>query len=357
MLKQTKMPKKLNLGESDSLNRPRLSNDEVDLIKNYRIQTSLLAAECETAGIDPETVKHYWYKSKVFSMFAKPNSKSLADLKIELMKQMDKHSPKYQTIKHKKQTDSHCLVIDPCDIHIGKLSSEYEVGDKYDNSIAIKRVHEGVDGILQRATNFNIDKIVLIIGNDILHTDNAKRTTTSGTPQDTDGMWYDNFLLAEKLFVSIIEKLTTISNVHVIHNVSNHDYMTGWFLAETLRVWFKTNKNVTFDVNMQHRKYFVYYDNLIGSTHGDGAKNNDLPLLMAQECKDWSNTKHRYIYTHHVHHKNAKDYQGVTVESSRSASGADGWHSRNGYDHAPKAIEAYMHHPTKGQVARFTNIF
>jgi hypothetical protein len=26
-------------------------------------------------------------------------------------------------------------------------------------------------------------------------------------------------------------------------------------------------------------------------------------------------TKHRYVYTHHVHHKTSKDYQGVTVES------------------------------------------
>lgn len=351
------MANKRNLGESDSLNRPRLSDDEVDLIKNYRVQMSLLEQECETAGIDPMTVKHYWYKSKVFSMFAKPNTKSLVDLKSELLRDMDRHSPKYQTIKRVKSKDMHCLVIDPADIHIGKLGSEYEVNDRYNNSIAIKRVREGVDGLLQKANGFNVDKIVLVIGNDILHTDNSKRTTTSGTPQDTDGMWYDNFLLAEKLYVEIIEKLIPYADVHVIHNVSNHDYMTGWFLAETLRVWFKGSKNVTFDTDMKHRKYFVYYDNLIGTTHGDGAKNADLPLLMAHECKGWSKAKHRYIYTHHVHHKNAKDYQGVTIESSRSASGADGWHSRNGYEGAPKAIEAYIHHPKYGQVARLTHIF
>jgi hypothetical protein len=34
----------------------------------------------------------------------------------------------------------------------------------------------------------------------------------------------------------------------------------------------------------------------------------DLPLLMAVEfSKEWG-TKHRYIYTHHVHHKTSKDY-------------------------------------------------
>jgi hypothetical protein len=351
------MANKRNLGEPDSLNRPRLNEDEVDLIKNYRIQVSLLEDECEQAGIDKSTIKHYWYKSKVFSIFAKPNQKSLLDLKNQLMKDMDKHSPKYPTIKRKPLKDAHCLVIDPCDIHIGKLGSELETGEKYNTSIAIKRVHEGVDGLLQKAQGFNLDKIVLIIGNDILHTDNTKRTTTSGTPQDTDGMWYDNFLLARRLYVDIIEKLTSVANVHVIHNPSNHDFMAGWYLAESLQNWFRVSKNITFDIDMKHRKYFVYHDNLIGSTHGDGAKDSDLPQLMSIECKHWSMAKHRYIYTHHVHHKNAKDRIGVTIESSRSASGSDGWHDRNGYKGVPKAIEAYLHHPKQGQIARFTHIF
>jgi len=79
---------------------------------------------------------------------------------------------------------------------------------------------------------------------------------------------------------------------------------------------------------------------------------NHLPLFT-----QWANTKHRYIYTHHVHHKTSKDYIGITVESSRSPSGTDSWHHRNGYQHASKAIEAYLHHPTYGQVARFTHKF
>jgi hypothetical protein len=66
----------------------------------------------------------------------------------------------------------------------------------------------------------------------------------------------------------------------------------------------------------------------------------DLPLLMAVEfSKEWAETKHRYIYTHHVHHKTSKDYAG-TVESLRSPSGMD-THHRNGYQHAPKAVEGH----------------
>ncbi len=58
---------------------------------------------------------------------------------------------------------------------------------------------------------------------------------------------------------------------------------------------------------------------------------------------------------HHVHHKLSKDYQGVTVESLRSASGTDSWHHRNGYQHAPKAIEGFRQgedgYPSNGRIA------
>ena len=71
----------------------------------------------------------------------------------------------------------------------------------------------------------------------------------------------------------------------------------------------------------------------------------DMPLLMANEQpKMWSDTKFRYCYLHHIHHKDVtkfksgKDYIGVTVEYLRSPSGTDGWHSRNGYT-SQKAVE------------------
>ena len=109
---------------------------------------------------------------------------------------------------------------------------------------------------------------------------------------------------------------------------------------------------------MSHRKGFKYFNNLIGTTHGDGAKQNDLPLLMATEFpKEWSETKHRYIYLHHFHHKMSKDHIGITLETLRSPSPADSWHHRNGYQHAPQAIEGFIHHKQHGQIARLTHYF
>jgi hypothetical protein len=124
-----------------------------------------------------------------------------------------------------------------------------------------------------------------------------------------------------------------------------------------IKTWFHKNVNITFDCSIAHRKYFRYGTNLIGATHGDGARQNDLPLLMAEESpQDWSQTKHRHIYTHHVHHKTSKDIGKVNIESLRSPSGTDSWHDRNGY-RSIKAIEGFLHHPEHGQIARISHIF
>jgi hypothetical protein len=338
--------------------RPRLTEEENNVINEYR----RIKEEANESGLNDQDIKHGWIKTDKASLFFKnPNFNGSEDKQNdftkELLNTLKDHSPNYVKLKRKKLKDGHLLVIDPADIHIGKLCTAFESGSDYNSQIAVKRVLEGVDGILQKANGFNIDKINFIGGNDILHIDTPQRKTTSGTPQDTDGMWYTNFLIAKKLYVDILEKLIKIADVHFTFNPSNHDYTNGFFLADVVKTHFRNCKNITFDTSIAHRKYFTYGSNLIGTTHGDGAKQSDLPLIMANESKDWSDTKHRYIYTHHVHHKNSKDYHGVTVESLRSPSGTDSWHHRNGYTLVPKAVEGFIHHKDHGQVARLTHIF
>jgi len=311
-------------------------------------------------GVPFDKVSSYWYKGEHFSLHVKNNDDTLdwSDIRDSIVESMRDYVPRYPGVNYSQVNDGHCLVIDPADIHIGKLSLAFETGEPYDSSMAVRRVIEGVEGILNKSFGFNIEQIVFVAGNDVLHIDSPRRTTTSGTPQDTDGMWFSNFLLAKQLYVDVIETLLTIAPVHFVFNPSNHDYTHGFFLCDIISTWFSKEPNMTFDTNLNHRKYYKYGNNLIGTTHGDGAKTKDLPILMATEAPShWSQTEHRYIYTHHVHHKTSKDFPGVTVESLRSPSGADSWHHRNGYQHSPKAVEGFIHHPRHGQVARITHLF
>ena len=341
---------------SQEQHRPRLNDEEFEIIQNFR----RIKEESEIQGIPINDIKHGWVKSKDSSLFFKnPKFQTVEkDAFVKnLIKDLSKYSPKFPKIKRDKSKDSYCLVIDPADIHVGKLCTAFETGTTYNQQIAVKRVKEGVTGIINKSRGFHIDKIIFIGGNDILHTDTPQRRTTSGTPQDTDGMWYDNFLMAKQLYVDVLEMLIGIADVHFVFNPSNHDYTNGFFLADVIQTYFRKCKNISFDCSIAHRKYSMYGNSLIGTTHGDGAKQADLGQLMSVEAKEfWADSEHRYFYTHHIHHKTAKDYINVTVESLRSPSPADSWHHRNGYINKA-AIEGFIHSKENGQIARLTHFF
>jgi|TARA_Y100000310_G_scaffold167497_1_gene167267 hypothetical protein len=350
----------LKLKKGNLANKYRLKNEQLKALYIFRGMDEGMVNEAVDNGLDPKNINHYWYKGEHYSLHSKQKEDKEEAEKFyrDLVKELQDYSPKYPKVRRKKSEDGHCLVIDPADIHIGKLAVAMETGEDYNSQIAVQRVREGVQGILDKSSGFNIDKIIFIGGNDILHIDTPKRTTTSGTDQDTDGMWYQNFLIAKKLYVDILEILITIADVEFIYNPSNHDYTNGFFLADVVKTHFRKSKNITFDCSIAHRKYTQYGNSLIGTSHGDGAKQQDLGSLMSVEAKDyWATSEHRYFYTHHVHHKTAKDYINVTVESLRSPSGTDSWHNRNGYKGAPKAVEGFIHHKLFGQVARLTHIF
>lgn len=336
--------------------RPRCTKDEVDVLNKYR----RLKKEAIESGVDLSTIKHAWIKDKHSFFVANPAYKSVEKnaFMSELIEMVASRSPTFKKIKRKRLRDPKCIIIDPADIHIGKLACDIETGQKYNSDIAIKRVHEGVQGLLQKTSGYNIEKIIFVAGNDILHTDNSTGTTTKGTPQDISEKWYESFIKAKQLYLDLLDSLIAIADVEYIHCMSNHDYVTGWMLSQTVEAYYKSCKNIAFNNTPAHRKYTKYGKNLVGFTHGDGAPAKDLPLLMANDVKSWwSETTHKYIYSHHLHHKVAKDYPGVSFESFRSPSATDSWHHKKGHDHAPKAIEMFIHDPEYGQEARLSHYF
>ena len=338
--------------------RLRLSQEEEELIYQNRAApleningNTALDLHIKERGISKDdivSVKHWQSASGEyrFSIVTKDNidRKKIFDGVQNLIKD---YSPKYPKIVHKR---GECLlVINPADIHIGKYAAEKETGDAYDNKIAVKRVLEGVSGLIEKAKGFNIDRVLFCIGNDILHIDNVYGSTTKGTYQDTDGKWWEHYEIALELYVKCIEILREIAPVDAVHSMSNHDYQSGFHLAQSLKAWFRNCPEIKIDAGVSHRKYYKYGNSLIGLEHGDGAKMQNLPLLMAQEQpKMWSETKYRYWYLHHIHHKvkhkwlDGKDYIGASVEYLRSPSSNDSWHSRKGYC-SLKAVEGFIH--------------
>lgn len=348
-----------------SSRRYRLKEDEVNVIEEYR----RIKDEATDAGLDPRSVKSGWIKSDDASLyFRNPNYKTPVELSVEcladdLVKQIKEYAPKYPTIKRVKTKDGNLLIIDIADLHINKYATSELTGAEYNSKIAVDRCIKGTTELLQKSIGFTIDKILFVIGNDVLNTDNLSKSTTKFTPQDTDVSWHEAFKIAYECYVKSIELCLSIADVDVIHCPSNHDFMSGTFLAETLKAHFRQSKNITFNTSSSYRKYYQYHNNLIELEHGDKGKVANLPLVVAQEQpKLWAECKFRYGYLHHVHHsdirqfQSSKDYIGLNVTYLRSPSSADIWHSDNSYLNMV-AVEAFIHSKENGRVSHITHYF
>ena len=208
--------------------RLRLKKDELDLIENYR----RIKEESIAAGVNPDDVKHGWLKTDNSSLFFKnPNFKTEAKNKFaeDLIKELEQYSPKYPTIKRRKSKDGHLLVIDIADLHINKYAEAHLTGADYNSKIAVERAIEGTKGLIQKASGFNIEKVVFVIGNDVLNTDNLTKSTSKHTPQDTDVNWFKAFNIAKDCYIKCIELCMQVADVDILHYPSNHDEMSGCF--------------------------------------------------------------------------------------------------------------------------------
>lgn len=325
-------------------------------------QIAYLEQIAKSKGHNPNEIKHGWLKSSAdddgysASIFLRRVGVDFDKWRAELLQEMREYAPVYPELKRWPSENRHLLVIDIADLHLGKLAAKPSTGNEYNSDIAVKRAREGVAKLIDRSAGYNVEKVLFVAGNDICHVDGPKHTTTSLTQMIASEMWYESFLTARRLYVELLEMLMQVADVHFTHTMSNHDEATGYFLAQTIEAWFRNCPNITFDVSPTPRKYFQFHNNLIGTTHGHGAKVDKLALLMADEAPQmWAAATRRHYLVHHLHSKIARDYGSVTVEHVRSLSANDDWHNQKGY-RSPAGIESWLFCENAGQVARFTHL-
>ncbi len=347
-------------------------------------ELSQVKEELNEKGVSSEDFRHGWIKTKNGSYFIKNDRViNYEEIRSQFLSDVKEYAPKYPKINYRKRESENLLVLDIADLHINKLTSSFETGEADKNLKDFKEsLMKKVETLIQRTSTFDITNIVFVGGNDVLHVDSPNNTTTSGTRQDVSMMWFDAFVEARKFYVEVLEYLLKIAPVHFVFVPSNHDYMSGFHLAQNIEAWFNNCESITFDVSPAHRKYVQFGNSLIGLTHGDGAKEADLPDLMKIEAKEgYYKSDFCYWYTHHIHHKDKSNYKGkqkvqlekdyrdvkvintgknlatqknrTHVEYLRSANGTDSWHHKNGYQHTPSGIECFVHDIEHGQIGSF----
>ena len=218
------------------------------------------------------------------------------------------------------------------DMHIGLFSWAAETGEDYDLNIAKKYSIEAYSKLINSAPN--TETAMLINLGDFFHIDNYDgKTIKSGNQLDFDTRWPKVLETGLLIMIDIINMLLRKHNKIIIRNVAgNHDPHSTIFLNAYIKAWFGSDDRIIVEDKPSAFWFYKWGKNLIGSTHGDTVKMDNLPEIMAADASHWwSDTEFRYWYIGHVHHSQKKEYRTCMVESFGTLAAKDSWHTASGY--------------------------
>ena len=179
------------------------------------------------------------------------------------------------------------------------------------------------------------EEINIVIGQDMIHNDNFKGTTTKGTPIEKINVvkaWND----AKTFWYNIIDKAIEKANkVQIIYSQGNHDKFVTWSFIQML----KERYGDIVEDSLKERKCITYGTNFIGITHGDFRKNKPMDLRSQFSVKfplEFAQSKVKEIHCGHLHHETEKDEYGVMCRRLCTSGKEDEWSDEEGYIGANK---------------------
>jgi hypothetical protein len=263
---------------------------------------------------------------------------------IEAMK---KAASKWAPKAFAKAPDSNrgnLLEISISDLHVGRYAWGEGTGyGDYDSRIAINRMREAVADILVKAAPYKLERVLLIVGNDLFNIDRLDNTTTAGTRQDTDTRYQKLFAAVREAYVETVGACLKSYPVDVVIVPGNHDTLTSWHLGESLALWFRNTEGVTVDNAPVSRKYYQWGRVGLMFCHGDKGKRINYPMVFASERPDiFSSSIWKEVHVGHWHHMIVEDRFGVIVRVLPTLASQSHWEAENMYIGAVRAAEGFI---------------
>jgi hypothetical protein len=251
--------------------------------------------------------------------------------------------------------DEDILAVYPMgDPHLGMYAWAEEAGEDFDLKIACEDLRKATNALVDRSPAAET-AVILNLG-DFFHSDNqSNRTARSGNSLDVDGRWAKVLKTGIDLMIELtISALRKHKKVIVKNIIGNHDDHSSIFLGLAMDKYFHDEPRVTIDYSSSKFWFYKFGKVLIGSTHGDAAKPDKLPQIMAADrAQDWGDTEYRYWYTGHIHSRNSIEFVGCTWESFRNLAPNDSWHAGMGY-RSGKDMNCIILHKEFGEIGRNT---
>jgi hypothetical protein len=227
------------------------------------------------------------------------------------------------------------------------------VGANWDLKIAERVLGDSVEDVIARSKPSG--ECIILGGGDLLHADNQKNETTGGTPQDVDGRYPKLIEVAIRLKVRAIDaarKRHKRVTVRIIPG--NHDEHAAVAIAHALSAWYRKDERVTVDLDPSPFWWRRFGLCMFGANHGHTVRAAKMPSLMAYlRPEDWGATKHRFVHSFHLHHKEkiADEYGGAMCEIHQAPVPKDAWHFGKGYL-SGQSMQAITYHKKFGENGR-----
>lgn len=248
-------------------------------------------------------------------------------------------------------------IFDP---HLGLECFQPGADHDWDSEKCVNAVMLVIDKLLEMSKSYRpFERIIMPLGNDLLHCDNVFATTTAGTHQPEAKAWQKIYLEAEKLAIDMVKRVSESAPVKVIIVPGNHARQSEFTLGRLLNAYFHNNKNIEVIADQSPYKFHRYGVNLIGYEHGHSVRQQvRLAALMANECReDWNETVYREWHLGDQHRKGSAkpsmlEEQGVSVEYMPGMVVPNEWHRLKSYNWQKRGAFAFVWDKTAGPIAR-----
>ena len=250
-------------------------------------------------------------------------------------------------------SDEHlCNLYTFTDYHLGMLAWHKEGGSDWNISIAERTIIAALQQMIEQSPKAHT--AVINIQGDFLHTDGK----TPVTPASKHVLDADSrFPKIRKSAIRVIRSMVNMSlhrhqEVHLIIAEGNHDEEASGWLADLFSVHYEEEPRVTVNDSVLPFYVFEWGATMLGIHHGHKVKNESLPLLFAAQFpQQWGRTTRREIHCGHRHHRDEKEYNGVTVVQHPTLAARDAYAARGGWI-ADRAAWAITYHKRFGAVGR-----
>ena len=252
-----------------------------------------------------------------------------------------------------KRVEADLLTVYPLgDPHIGLRCWAKECGEDFDLKIAEAVTLAAVDRLVQ-ASPPSEHAIILPLGDVFHQNDQTNQTPAHRHQLDVDSRHVHVLQVGIKTFRhAIMRALEKHAKVTVRFVSGNHDPESVWALAFTIAAYFENEPRVNVDLSPAAHWFYRFGKVLLGATHGDKSKAEQLPGIMAcDRAEDWGQTRHRMWLCGHVHNSSVKEYPGVMVETFRTLAAADAYAAGHGY-RAGRDMRSIIFHREHGEIER-----